>query len=69
MIITVVRVMNFVLPSFPGSDDGLIHSAMTKGQGEENVVEVSQAGLGFPVKEGKEKGIFKYPKFQKLQSN
>lgn len=47
--------MTLVLPSFPGSSDGLIHSAMTKGQAEEQVVEGSQAGLGSPVKEGKKK--------------
>lgn len=66
---TIARDMNLVLLSFPGSNDGLIHSTMARGQGAEQAVEVRQAGLGSPVHEVKEKGTFKQLKFQKFQSN
>ena len=42
---------------------------MTKRQGTEQEVEMSEAGLGYPVIEGNEEGTFKHPKFQKCQSN
>lgn len=46
MIKTIVRVTNSVLPSFQSSNGDLTHSTMTKRQGAEQEVEMSQAGLG-----------------------
>lgn len=53
--------MTLVLPSFPGSNNRLTHSTMTKGQAEEQAVEGSPAGLGSPVNEGKKKAYSNIP--------
>lgn len=69
MIKTIARVTNLVLPSFPSSNGDLTHSTMTKRQGAEQEVEMSQAGLGQPVTKRKEEGTFRHHKSPKNQSN